>query len=205
MVFHQMMTSRPPNHTRPITTPRRNHAQLGTVHLEHRALQFGIVFGGEQRGFPHIRGEWQVSRHRGSLEHLPFFRGYPDLDCYASFHAPQHSHLTWAVKPLSSLSMTTVTPIRQTPLQALRNIMEVCECYENENVSAESAKQQLPRIRALAAQVIAQLSEPAADTVEQVQRMLQYHPGDTVTRREARDAAAVILNSAMTWGIGEEL
>ena len=98
-----------------------------------------------------------------------------------------------------------MTPLVQTPLQALRNIMEVCMVYEDQGIAAESAKQQLPRIRALAAQVIASLSEPHHDTIERVLKMLQYLRAYEVTEREARDEAALILRSAMTWGIGEDL
>lgn len=102
--------------------------------------------------------------------------------------------------------MTTVTPIRQTPLQALRNIMEVCMVYEDQGIAAESAKQQLPRIRALAAQVIASLSEPHADTIRVTGLFLNHGvEPPVIDERLARDAAAVILNSAMTWGIGSTL
>lgn len=116
--------------------------------------------------------------------------------------------------------MTSVTPIRQPPLETLRNAMQVCLLYEDPNLADSDAKKQLPRIRALIAQVIAQLSEPHQDTIDQTQRALVYfygmgydeakgmahvHSPSVVDAREARDAAAVILNSAMTWGIGSTL
>lgn len=116
--------------------------------------------------------------------------------------------------------MTAVTPIRQPPVARLQNIMEVCECYEQKDIADSDAKAQLPRIRALVASVLADLSEPHKDTLDQMHKALVYfygmgydeakgqayeHKPDVITPREARDTAAVILNSAMTWGIGSTL
>lgn len=74
--------------------------------------------------------------------------------------------------------MTPVTPIRQPPIETLRNALQVCLLYEDEkNIAASDAQKQLPRLRALIATVIAQLSEPHADTIQQMHKALVYFYG----------------------------
>lgn len=57
--------------------------------------------------------------------------------------------------------MTTVTPIKQSPLLLLQNAVSVCVAYEDsKNVAPESAQQQLGRVRGLIMQALAGLGEP---------------------------------------------
>lgn len=100
--------------------------------------------------------------------------------------------------------MTTVTPIHQSPLLLLQNAVEVCTAYEDKKlISAESAQQQLGRIRGLIVQALACLEEPHAETVRRT--ALFIGGGEPVDERTARDAAAVITRTALSWGIGDDL
>lgn len=101
--------------------------------------------------------------------------------------------------------MTFVTPIKQTPLNDLRQVVEICVCYGDEkNIAATDAQRQLPRIQALILAALAKLEEPHQYTVEAVLKLVGM--GDIkFTEREARDIAAVITHNALTWGLGDDL
>ena len=101
--------------------------------------------------------------------------------------------------------MTTVTPIKSPPLNDLRQAIEMCVCYEDvKNVSAESAQQQIPRIRHLILRALASLGEPNEVTVDAVKRVLGGIAVE-VTDREARDISAVVTHHALTWGLGDDV
>lgn len=108
--------------------------------------------------------------------------------------------------------MAPVTPIKQSPLMLLQNAVNVCVCYEDtKNISAESAQQQLGRIRGLIMQALAGLGEPDQSTIDTARVFVRCLPAygslnaPDVTEREARDLAAVITHTALTWGIGDDL
>lgn len=118
--------------------------------------------------------------------------------------------------------MTTVTPLKHPPLSILRNAMEVCTAYEDaKHVAPESAQQQLPRIHALLCLLEAQLGEPYSLTIERMGKELQHAadaawhvasggtredaPEGFISERWARDSAAIICRTQITWGIGEGL
>lgn len=117
--------------------------------------------------------------------------------------------------------MTTVTPLQQSPVADLQNAINVCVCYEDsKNVSGESAQQQLPRIRHLLLNVLAKLGEPHALAVERMTTELRHAASEAVKyasngaedgdqgiidQRWARDSAAIICRTQVTWGLGEGL
>lgn len=100
-------------------------------------------------------------------------------------------------------------PIRQTPLNDLRQVIEICVCYgDTKNVAADSAQQQLQRIQGLVMRALAKLEEPHATAVTALAKMVgEEH--ETVSRplyaRWLRDTAAVVIHNALTWGIGDDL
>lgn len=105
-------------------------------------------------------------------------------------------------------SMAPVSPIKQSPLNLLRNAVDVCVCYEDtKNVAPESAQQQLGRIRGLIMQALAGLGEPTRETMNVTQMFLDMVPLPTGADydRFVRDAAAAITHTALTWGIGDNL
>lgn len=70
------------------------------------------------------------------------------------------------------------------------------------------AFEQLGRIRGLIMQALAGLGEPTRETMNVTQMFLDAADSDAAKAdydRFVRDAAAAILHSALTWGIGDEL
>ena len=115
--------------------------------------------------------------------------------------------------------MTIATPLKQSPLSLIRNAMGVCTAYEDgKHVAPESAQQQLPRIHALLCMVEALLGEPYSLAVARMGKELEHAaseawraatrgaaepPAGFINERWARDSAAIICRTQITWGIGE--
>ena len=106
--------------------------------------------------------------------------------------------------------MPDTLQIRQSPLLLLQNAVEVCVAYEDSKyISAESAQQQLVRVRHLILAALAALGEPNEITVERTRLLLRERNAlagfAKDEQRWARDCAAVIVHTALTWGIGDDV
>src|SRR5688572_9987409 len=85
-------------------------------------------------------------------------------------------------------SMTPVTPIRQPPIEDLRNALQICIAYADPNVADSDAMRQLERVKQLIQAANDKLGEPHERTVEAALRFLS----GGVNRDEARDLCAVV-------------
>jgi hypothetical protein len=102
-----------------------------------------------------------------------------------------------------------MTPLRSPALADLQNALQLCVVYgDTKTISAESAQQQLDRIRGLIAQALAKLGEPNEAAIQAAKPFmfsLASPPShDAEITRDARDCVAVVIHAALTGEVAGE-
>lgn len=93
---------------------------------------------------------------------------------------------------------TTVTPLRQPPIEDLRNVLQLVACYTSPDVADSDAKAALVRIQHLVAHAITNLGEPGNVALQVARKVFP----ETYSERDVRDYTAAILHAAVTYESG---
>lgn len=101
--------------------------------------------------------------------------------------------------------MTPVTPLVQPPVEDLRQIAQIAQAWAQVSGPTDDVGRAFIRVALLVQDILAKLGEPHPVTVSEALVLVRCLPAygslsaPSVTEREARDLAAAITRTALTW------